>query len=257
MDGNSVSAREPMFNIPAVVIAVIALLWVIHALRAWVLSEEDASQVVILFALLPDRYGSGGSALPGGLGAAVWSFVSYALLHHNLQHLIFNSIGLLIFGTPVARRFGALRFIAFLALTAAVGAAAYLISSAGLFAIVTGASAAVFGTIGAATRFAFEPGGSLWGGRARADQPDQVPARALLASLRNRRALTFVMVWLGLDTLLALSGLSVTGLQTNIAWQAHIGGFFAGLIAFSAFDPVPRRSVAADPAGPDTGASPL
>ncbi|MGA7805742.1 MAG: rhomboid family intramembrane serine protease, partial [Bradyrhizobium sp.] len=25
-----------------------------------------------------------------------------------------------------------------------------------------------------------------------------------------------------------------------VAWQAHIGGFFAGLILFSLFDPVPR-----------------
>jgi membrane associated rhomboid family serine protease len=29
---------------------------------------------------------------------------------------------------------------------------------------------------------------------------------------------------------------------TSVAWQAHIGGFFAGLILFSLFDPVPRAS---------------
>jgi membrane associated rhomboid family serine protease len=28
-----------------------------------------------------------------------------------------------------------------------------------------------------------------------------------------------------------------------VAWQAHIGGFFAGLLLFSLFDPVPRASV--------------
>jgi membrane associated rhomboid family serine protease len=26
----------------------------------------------------------------------------------------------------------------------------------------------------------------------------------------------------------------------SVAWQAHIGGFFAGLILFALFDPVPR-----------------
>jgi membrane associated rhomboid family serine protease len=26
----------------------------------------------------------------------------------------------------------------------------------------------------------------------------------------------------------------------SIAWQAHIGGFVAGLVLFSLFDPVPR-----------------
>ncbi len=250
------SAREPMFNIPAPVVALIALLWIIHGLRVWVLSDEEAGQILMLFAFLPDRYGAGGGVFPGGSGAAAWSFVTYALLHGDLQHLIFNSAGLLIFGTPVARRFGAWRFIAFLALTAAAGAAVYLLVTAGRFAIVVGASAAIAGAIGAATRFAFEPGGSLWGGRARAEHPDRVPARSLLASLRNPRALTFALVWVGLDTLLAISGFTVTGAQGNIAWQAHIGGFVAGLLAFPVFDPVPRRNASADP-GPDAGAPPL
>ncbi len=249
--------REPMFNIPVPVIVVIALLWVIHALRTWVLSEQDAGQVLLLFSFIPERYAPGGSALPGGFGPAVWSFVTYALLHTDLQHLIFNSVGLLIFGSLVARRFGALRFFGFLALTAVAGAAAYLLTHAGNFLLVIGASAVVFGTMGAATRFAFEPGGSLWPGGARAARPEEVPARPLLASLRNPRAVTFVLVWLGLDTLLAISGLSFTGIQGNIAWQAHLGGFVAGLIAFSAFDPVPRQPLAADPAEPDPGAPPL
>ncbi len=251
------STREPMFNIPVPVIVVIALLWIVHAIRTWVLSDHDAGQVLLLFSFIPERYGSGGSALPGGFGPAVWSFVTYALLHTDLQHLIFNSIGLLIFGSLVARRFGALRFFGFLALTAVAGAAAYLLTHSGYFLLVVGASAVVFGTMGAATRFAFERGGSLWPGRARAARPEEVPARSLLASLRNRRALTFVLVWLGVDTVLAISGLSLTNIQGNIAWQAHIGGFLAGLIAFPLFDPVPRHPVAADPAEPDPGAPPL
>jgi membrane associated rhomboid family serine protease len=32
----------------------------------------------------------------------------------------------------------------------------------------------------------------------------------------------------------------------SVAWQAHIGGFFAGLVLFSLFDPVPRAPDAAD-----------
>jgi membrane associated rhomboid family serine protease len=36
----------------------------------------------------------------------------------------------------------------------------------------------------------------------------------------------------------------------EIAWQAHIGGFFAGLLLFSAFDPVvPRGELDTEPSG--------
>ena len=36
----------------------------------------------------------------------------------------------------------------------------------------------------------------------------------------------------------------------QIAWQAHIGGFFAGLLLFSAFDPVvPRGEFDTEPSG--------
>ncbi|MCW2573928.1 MAG: rhomboid family intrarane serine protease, partial [Frankiales bacterium] len=38
----------------------------------------------------------------------------------------------------------------------------------------------------------------------------------------------------------------------SIAWQAHIGGFLAGLVLFSLFDPVPRATAdAADASSPD------
>jgi membrane associated rhomboid family serine protease len=36
------------------------------------------------------------------------------------------------------------------------------------------------------------------------------------------------------------------GVDQAIAWQAHIGGFVAGLVAFAAFDPVPMAT------GPDS-----
>jgi hypothetical protein len=31
----------------------------------------------------------------------------------------------------------------------------------------------------------------------------------------------------------------MAGVEQAIAWQAHIGGFLAGLLAFAAFDPIP------------------
>jgi hypothetical protein len=36
-----------------------------------------------------------------------------------------------------------------------------------------------------------------------------------------------------------LGSISIAGVEQAIAWQAHIGGFLAGLLAFAAFDPIP------------------
>ena len=115
---------------------------------------------------------------------------------------------LLAFASPVARRFGARRFLLFFAVTIAAGALAYLLAHAGALAPMIGASAGISGMMGAAARFAFEPGGSLdmWhGDRANADR---VPAAPLSVALRNPRVLTFVGVWFGLNLLFGLGSVS-------------------------------------------------
>ena len=47
-------------------------------------------------------------------GADLWTFFTYALIHADSTHLGFNAVWLLAFGSPVARRFGAVRFLAVL-----------------------------------------------------------------------------------------------------------------------------------------------
>lgn len=199
---------EPIFNVPSVVTATIAVLALIHGVREFVLTPEQDDLVLRLFAFVPQRYGSSPLAhqgLPGGIWADAWTFVSYALLHGSWVHLGLNGVWLLAFGTPVARRFGALRFLGFFALTAA------------------------------AMRFAFSGRGPLI---ARGDEAYRTPALPLSAVLRNGRVLAFLVVWFGLNLLFGLGSLGLDGSDQTTAWQAHIGGFLAGLFAFSAFDPV-------------------
>ena len=58
---------------------------------------------------------------------------------------------------------------------------------------------------------------------------------------RDPRFLLFVGAWVGLNALFAFGSISIgEEAGQEIAWQAHIGGFFAGLLLFSLFDPVPR-----------------
>ena len=61
----------------------------------------------------------------------------------------------------------------------------------------------------------------------------------------------FLVVWLGLNMLFGLGTVSIGGEDGQaIAWQAHIGGFFAGLLLFNAFDPVvPQAERTTEPSG--------
>jgi membrane associated rhomboid family serine protease len=249
---DDVRTSEPIFNVPAVVSATLALLVLVHALRAWVLTEEQDIQLLLLFSFIPARYDAAvlaQGAVPGGLGAQIWTFVTYALIHGDWAHLGLNAVWLLAFGTPVARRFGTLRFIAFFAVTAAAGAAMHLAFHAHAAIPMVGASASISGFMAAAMRFAFQRSGPL--GMIGRDDPDayRVPALALSAVLRDVRVLTFLAVWFALNLVFGIGSLSLDGGEQAIAWQAHIGGFLAGLIGFAAFDPV-KASPPIDPGNP-------
>jgi membrane associated rhomboid family serine protease len=144
------------------------------------------------------------------------------------------------FGSALARRFGAIRFFLFMAVTAAAGALAHLITHEHEMAPMIGASASVSGTMAAAIRFAFVQGSFLSFNRGDADAAARVPALSLSRALRNPRVLGFLAVWFGVNIIFGIGSLAVGVDGASVAWQAHIGGFFAGLILFSLFDPVPR-----------------
>jgi membrane associated rhomboid family serine protease len=76
-----------------------------------------------------------------------------------------------------------------------------------------------------------------------------VPALSLLRALRNPRVLGFLAVWFGVNIIFGIGSIAIGGTEgVSIAWQAHIGGFLAGLMLFSLFDPVPRAPANAAPA---------
>src|SRR5882672_5004210 len=136
--------RERMLNVPAIVVALLVVLGLVHAVLS-LLTPEQTTEFLLLFAFIPARYDA--SVLPdivwpGGWAADIWTFVTYALIHADLSHLTFNAVWLLAFGSPVAQRFGPLRFAAFMAATAAAGAAVHLITHFGELLPMVGASAA-------------------------------------------------------------------------------------------------------------------
>ena len=234
---------EPIFNIPAVVVGGLAAFAGIHLLRSFALTEQQDIEVLLLFSFIPARYETAillGGVLPGGFGARVWTFISYAFLHADITHLGMNSLWFAPFGSAVARRFGTARFMLFFAATAAAGAAAHLMTHAGEVFPVIGASAAVSGMMAAAIRFAFQPRGpiALW--QQKDDRAYHIPALPLLSALRDPRIFAFLVIWFGLNLLFGLGSVPLLGAGQTVAWEAHIGGFVAGLLLFSLFDPVPR-----------------
>jgi membrane associated rhomboid family serine protease len=234
-----------MFNVPAVVVVTIAVLLLVHALRL-VLSDAEYQRFLLTFAFIPARYDTTlmhGESLPGGFGACLWTFFTYAFIHANLLHLGLNLAWLLPFGTALARRFGTWRYIVFMLVMAAAGAFAHLLSHSREMMPMIGASAAISGAMAAAMRFVFQAGGPLQHWRAQANRKAyRVPAASLLATLRDPRFMMFVGVWIGLNLIAGIGSVSFVENGQEIAWQAHIGGFLAGLLLFNAFDPVAPQS---------------
>ena len=175
--------REPMFNAPAVVVVLIVVLLAIHAALS---SAPDAIQdrVIRDFAFIPGRLtiaiwperlvdllgrvNSDPTALEEAQairelhvlsgGAKPWTLLTYAFLHGSWTHVLLNAIWLVAFGPPIARRFGSLRFLLFMAVTAVASALAQWASATMDFSPLIGASGADSGLMGAATRFMFQPG---------------------------------------------------------------------------------------------------
>ncbi len=236
--------RTPIFNVPSIVIAALAVLVCVHGVRS-VLPEDLETWFVLALAFIPARYDGYAEALPGGLVSAATSFVSHLLVHAHVAHLMLNAAWLLAFGGAIALRVGGFRFVLFAFLCGAAGAAAFLALNWGLLAPMIGASGAVAGLMAGTFRFLFSAidQGDMQLLRM---SPRSVRLMRLTETLRDRRVLAVTGVWLGIN-LLAAAGVGIIEAGTAIAWEAHVGGYFAGLLLFGLFE----RASEADVAAPD------
>lgn len=225
-----------MFNVPVAVLLVLGLLVGVHVLIT-ALPAAWAAWLTVALSFIPARYDGYAADLPGGQVAAVTSFLTYALVHGNLLHLAMNSAWLLAFGGVVASRTGTVRFLLFFSVCAIAGAVAFLILNLGLMAPMVGASGAISGLMGATMRFLFsalDTGGL----RALQEDPQLVPLMPLARALTDRRVLLVTGAFLiaNLLAVLGLGGVPAGG----IAWQAHLGGYFFGLLCYGFFERAPR-----------------
>jgi membrane associated rhomboid family serine protease len=161
----------------------------------------------------------------GGLSAAAlaearwWTPFTSMFMHAGIAHLIFNLMALSQLGPIVALRFGrdgrALgTYLAFYLLCGLIGDAVYLAIHPTSAIPMIGASGAIFGLWGASARLG--PGGSL------------VPIFSRQVWKQTQGAIVSNLVIMAIVLLPALmSGQMTTG---GIAWEAHLGGYLAGLL---------------------------
>ncbi|MDQ3617339.1 MAG: rhomboid family intramembrane serine protease [Pseudomonadota bacterium] len=154
--------------------------------------------------------GSGGD--PTGVGGFMpWQLVTYAFMHGDFVHLLFNMVALLMFGSQIEHTWGERRFLTFYAVCV-VGAAvcqlavgAWTMAQGGNAYPTVGASGGVFGLL-----LAY---GMLF--------PQQ--RVMLLIPPIPMKARTLVIVYGAIALLLGF-----TGWQPGVAHFAHLGGMLFG-----------------------------
>jgi membrane associated rhomboid family serine protease len=257
-------AREPILNLPPIVTAAILLLVAVHGARILFLDPEADLELLIDFAVVPVRWTA--ALMPDHLPAILdtirqdpsgmdpearlaladyvlghggirpWTALTYALLHGSWAHVLMNSIWLAAFGTPVARRCGAARFVVLAVATAVAGAVLHALLRPYDVTPMVGASAAVSGLMASAAWFMFAP--PRWTVLSPPAPLHERPRETLAGLVRNRRIMLFLLVWFAANLLFAVLAAPLGITDASIAWQAHVGGFAAGLLLFPALDPV-------------------
>ncbi len=222
--------KIPNLNIPKVLIYVVGAFFAIQLLRQILPGQIDA-YIVGGLAFNPLNYAHAQSIyadalIPHSLTLFA-SPVSYALFHDGWMHVLMNSLWLVVFGTPLAWRFGAVRFILFCLITAFGGVVLHFLSHFFENAPMIGASAITSGVMAATLRFAFT-GPINYIPRSDISRY-KLPAPELRDVIRTQIVIIFVVIWLVFNF--------ISSVGTNVAWQAHVGGFLFGFIAFELLDP--------------------
>lgn len=235
------ATRQPIFNVPTGVIVLLAVLLGVQLLRSG-LSPAWDEYLIEAGAFIPARYTHPDAASwPGHGFAPVTQWVTHMLLHGGYVHLLFNSAWLLAFGGAVANRIGSLRAIAFAALCGFAGALVFLVVRWGEISPMVGASGAVLGLMGASMRFLIPALDHGRGSLRDIHSALHLPLMPLAVALKDPRVLASTAMLVVLNFAGAF-GMAPAGAEGPIAWEAHAGGYLAGLLLFGFFDTAPHNA---------------
>ncbi len=159
--------------------------------------------------------------LPSNLVQGRWiGLLTSLFIHGGWPHALFNAGFALAFGAPISRLFrltpwGALTFFLFYILCGVLANLGYALTAAAPAPAVIGASGAIAGLMGAASR--------LMGRR----------EFGRLAAFNSPTVVGMGAAWLSGNLLIGLFGFSILSGGAEIAWQAHLFGYATGLLLIS------------------------
>jgi membrane associated rhomboid family serine protease len=203
---------------PVVVKALVGAMLVAWGLYQF-LDDETKRAILIQFAVIPVRFDAASPLAFGAWYEALGPLFGHVFLHADWRqlgplHVGMNSLMLMVAGPLAARRLGDVRFLILFFVSAAGGALAYVLINPGGVAPAVGASGAICGVF-AAYFMAWAPNpGAAW---------------------RNPQVRSAIIGFLLINVVFA-SFLSASG-ALPIAWEAHLGGFVAGAIAYPLLAP--------------------
>jgi len=190
-----------------------------------ILGPVEAGTLVHRFSVVPARmFGDGAAAWM----SAVYTPASSMFIHGGLLHIAGNMLFLWIFGDNVEDRFGHLGFLAFYLGCGVFAALAHAAAHPESTLPMAGASGAVSGVLGA--YILMYPRARVW------------TLVFLIVFWRVVRipAVVVIGLWILLQLVNAAAEFGRDG--GGVAWFAHIGGFFAGVLLAWLFGRGVRRS---------------
>jgi membrane associated rhomboid family serine protease len=227
--------NPPALNIPTSIAWMLGVLVLVHLLVGD-LDPPTTAHIRLGLAFIPARYGENGYLIPYNNIAYYTSPLTYMLLHGDWMHLIMNSFWLLAFGSAVAMRIGGWKMLLFTAVCGVAGALTHLFMYPGSMTPVIGASAGISGQAAAGIRIMFGSHNQLGYSDLERKHPVAfAPIASLWETACNSGAWTFIVVYMVINILFGLGVFSFDMGASPIAWEAHIGGFLAGLLLINLF----------------------
>lgn len=236
--GGNIDTKR-IFNAPGVIVLIAGM--TIASFLFFVFAPDRIVRITeVAAAVIPARM-TGAAGIEIGLLSRLSPLLAHIFVHASLAHIGFNLLWLLAFGTPVARRMGAGEgpqnaasfaassiFLSFYLLSGVAGALLFVAGHADEYTFMVGASGAVSGLLGGLVRFGFNQS-SLFG-----------PQHTKLTPLFSRSVLVWTLFMLLTNNPVSAQIMGAMAGGVQIAWEAHLGGYFFGLLTYPFFERAAR-----------------
>ncbi|MFI4934064.1 MAG: rhomboid family intramembrane serine protease [Caulobacterales bacterium] len=199
-------AREPLINAPWTILTLCLGLVALYVAQGLLLSDSQVKQLALS---------------PATLRAGDWQGLFTSLfLHGSWPHVLMNSVAVLAFGPPVARLMGtgargAPTFALFYLTCGVIAGLGYVVLNLNDAQPLVGASGAISGLLGAASRL--------------------IQGRGRIGPIFGSTVLGMGAAWIIVNVILGVSGLTPGANGMTVAWQAHVVGYIAGVLLIGPF----------------------